>query len=161
MLDFVGPKNIFGDLRKMVIRTPEGKPLGWYIYSGSRNAVGEVLQIGADSASIGNILDHLFYDALAHGLIGLHGRLEPHLMQELTMRSCFFLRNGSWTLVHSDKVDLLNLFQSGTAFFSRLDGEWALRPGPAELASSPDRALSIFGAQGCCPYQERILKPRF
>jgi hypothetical protein len=30
-------------------------------------------------------------------------------------------------------LDLLNLLQSGTAFFSRLDGEWALRPGPSEL----------------------------
>ena len=54
---------------------------------------------------------------------------EPQFMQELTAKSCFFLRQGSWTLIHSKQAELSELFQSGSAFFSRLDGEWPLRPG--------------------------------
>jgi hypothetical protein len=133
-LDFISRRKAFGDVRKLVVRDKAQKAIGWFIYYGSPGVVGEVLQIGAEGASVGKVLDHLFYDAWAQGLIGLHGRCEPQFMQELTMRSCFFLRNESWTLIHSSKLDVANLIQSGTAFFSRLDGEWALRPGPEELA---------------------------
>ena len=54
-------------------------------------------------------------------------------MEELTQRACVFLRNGSWTLAHSNKPELLNGIFSGTAFFSRLDGEWSLRFGGGDM----------------------------
>lgn len=129
VLDFVMKRNVFGNLRKAVVRDKDRKIVGWYIYSVTKGGVGQVLQIGAQSSSVGVVLDHLFGDAGTHGLIGLEGRMEPQFMQELTAKSCFFFRNGSWTLVQSNKPDLLALLQSGTAFFSRLDGEWALRHG--------------------------------
>ncbi len=129
VLDFVAERGVFGDLRKALVRDHDGKIVGWYIYSIAPGGVGEVLQLGAASPAMGMVLDHLFYDAWKHGLVGIHGRMEPQFMQELTTRSCFFLRHGSWTLVHSNKPQLLNLFQSGTAFFSRLDGEWSFRHG--------------------------------
>lgn len=132
VLDFVVKRNVFGDLRKAVVRDKDRKIVGWYIYSINKGAVGQVLQIGALSASVGIVLDHLFRDAGNRGLIGLEGRMEPQFMQELTAKSCFFFRNGSWTLVQSSKPSLLAMLQSGTAFFSRLDGEWALRHGAGE-----------------------------
>ena len=135
VLKFVGQRKAFGGLRKAVVRDKDRKPIGWYIYYAPPGSIGEVLQIGAESASVGKVLDHLFCDAWERGLAGLLGRCEPQFMEELTMKSCFFLRQGSWTLIHSDKLELVNLIQSGSAFFSRLDGEWALRPGPGELAA--------------------------
>jgi hypothetical protein len=129
VLDFVGKRRVFGDLRKALVRGKDGKIVGWYIYSITPGAVGEVLQVGAESPSIAIVLDHLFYDAWKQGLVGIHGRMEPQFMQELTSKSCFFFRHGSWTLIQSNKPQLLSLFQSGTAFFSRLDGEWSLRHG--------------------------------
>lgn len=137
---FVGQRKAYGDLRSAVVLDKKRKAIGWYIYYAAPGSVGEVLQIGADSNSFGKVLDHLFYDAWEHGLIGLHGRCEPQFLQELTMKSCFLLRTGSWTLVHSNKIELLNLIQSGNAFFSRLDGEWALRPGPEELKGDVEAA---------------------
>jgi hypothetical protein len=133
VLDFVAKRKVFGDLHKALVREKDGKIIGWYVYSIAPGAVGEVFQIGAESRSIGIVLDHLFYDAWKRGLVGIHGRVEPQFMQELTGKSCFFLRHGSWTMVNSNKPHLLNLFQSGTAFFSRLDGEWSLRHGGAEI----------------------------
>src|ERR1700675_1528382 len=121
-IDFISKRGVFGDLRKGLVREKE-KIVGWYIYSTPTHGVGEVFQIGAHSSSVGVVLDHLFYDAWKRGLIGLHGRMEPQFMQELTTRSCFFFRHGSWTMIHSDKPELLVAFQSGNAFFSRLDGE--------------------------------------
>jgi hypothetical protein len=53
-------------------------------------------------------------------------------MEELTQRSSFFLRNGSWTLAHSRNPELLAPIFSGNAFFSRLDGEWCLRFGESQ-----------------------------
>jgi hypothetical protein len=124
---FVSDNKAYGEVRSIVVRD-QGLVIGWFIYYVVPGGVGEVLQVGAVSPSIGKVLDHLFYDAWKNQLIGLHGRLEPQFMQELTMRSCFFLRNGSWTLVNSAKPELLSVIQSGSCFFSRLDGEWALRP---------------------------------
>ena len=129
MLNFIGKRDAFGKVRRVLVRDENGKILGWFLYYLAPGEVGEVIQIGAESPSIGRVLDHLFYDGWKHGLIGLHGRMEPQFMQELTMRSCFFLRNGSWTLAHSRTPELLAPIQSGSAFFSRLDGEWCLRPG--------------------------------
>jgi hypothetical protein len=129
VLDFIATRKVFGDLRKALVRDKDGKIVGWYVYSIAPGAVGEVLQLGAASSAMGVVLDHLFYDAWKHELVGIHGRMEPQFMQELTSKSCFFLRLGSWTLVNSNRPELLNLFQSGSAFFSRLDGEWSLRHG--------------------------------
>lgn len=127
LVDFVARRGVLGAVRKIVVRDASRKIIGWYIYCESPGGIGEVLQVGADSPSVNKVLDHLFYDAWKRGLIGLHGRLEPQFMQELTTKACFFLRNGSWTLAHTTRPELLGLLQSGTAFFSRLDGEWSLR----------------------------------
>jgi hypothetical protein len=132
VLDFITKRKVFGDLRKALVRDKEGKIAGWYIYAVVPGGIGEVLQLGATSSSMGTVLDHLFFDAWEHDLIGIHGRMEPQFMQELTGKSCFFLRHGSWTLINSNRPQLVNLFQSGTAFFSRLDGEWSLRHGSRE-----------------------------
>ena len=128
VLDFLAKRKVFGELRRVLVRDKDHKILGWYIYYVAPGAVGEVVQIGAEGPAVGAVLDHMFYDAWKRGLSGLHGRLEPQFMQELTLKSCFFFRNGSWTLIHSGKPELAGLIQSGTAFFSRLDGEWSLRP---------------------------------
>jgi hypothetical protein len=127
VLQFVTKRKALGEVRRVLVRDKDKKAIGWFIYYVAPGAVGEVLQIGSDSPSVGKVLDHLFYDAWEQGLAGLHGRLEPQFMQELTQRSCFFLRNGSWTLVHSSKPEFLGPIQSGAAFFSRLDGEWPFR----------------------------------
>jgi hypothetical protein len=132
VLKFVEMRNAFGDLRKVALRDEKGKIYGWYIYGLRPGAIGEVLQVGAEAASVGKVLDHLFHEAWQNNLIGLQGRLEPQFMEELTQRSSFFLRNGSWTLAHSRTPELLGPIFSGNSFFSRLDGEWCLRFGQSQ-----------------------------
>ncbi len=129
VVDFVVRNKSLGEeVRKVAVRDKSGKLLGWYLYYVDRDEAAEVLQVGAETGCAQKVLDHLFYDAWSRGLIGLHGRLEPQFMEDLTLRSCFFLRNGSWTLAHSNKPELMALVHSGNAFFSRIDGEWGLRP---------------------------------
>lgn len=133
ILDFVKERNAYGELRKIVLHDEKGKILGWYIYGLPPGGIGEVLQIGADSTAAGKVIDHLFHEAWQSKLIGLHGRLEPQFMEELTRRSSFFLRNGSWTLAHSRRPELLGSIFSGNAFFSRLEGEGCLRFGASQV----------------------------
>jgi hypothetical protein len=132
VFDFIDRRKVFGTLRKALVRDKNKKIVGWYIYALRPGGMGDVLQIGTESPSAGVVLDHMFHDAWKNGLIGLQGRMEPQLMQELTARSCFFFRHGSWTMVHSGQLDLVSLVQGGNAFFSRLDGEWCLRHGGDE-----------------------------
>jgi hypothetical protein len=130
VFDFITRRNALGALRKVLVKDKDGKTIGWFIYSVRPNSpVCEVLQIGGLSPSIGLVLDHLFYDAWKAGLLAVHGRMEPQFMQELSGKSCFFFRHGSWTLAHSAQPELAMLLQSGNAFFSRLDGEWCFRHG--------------------------------
>lgn len=132
VLDFIARRKVLEPIRKAAVRDGSGKIVGWYVYTiPVKGGIGEVMQIGSQSPSVGMVLDHLFSDAWKHGLSALHGRMEPQFMQELTSRSCLFFRHGSWTLVQSTQPDLLSLLQSGTAFFSRLDGEWCFRHGGA------------------------------
>jgi hypothetical protein len=133
VLKFVETRNAYGSLRKVLLRDDKQKICGWYIYGLNPGGVGEVLQIGVEGASVGKVLDHLFHDAWQHDLIGLHGRQEPQFMEELTQRSSFFLRNGSWTLIHSRTPELSGPIFSGNAFFSRLDGEGCLRFGNGKV----------------------------
>jgi hypothetical protein len=39
---------------------------------------------------------------------------------------CVFHCRGPWVLVHAKQPELVRCFQGEKAFFSRLDGEWAL-----------------------------------
>jgi hypothetical protein len=133
VLNFVERRNAYGSLRKLLLRDHKGKIVGWYVYGLQPGRVGEVLQIGVDNIPAGKVLDHLFYDAWRSKLIGLHGRMEPQFMEELTRESSFFLRTGSWALAHSRSPELLAPIFSGNAFFSRLDGEGCLRFGASQV----------------------------
>jgi hypothetical protein len=116
-----------GELRRVQVRNESGRILGWFIYYANRGGVGQVLQIVARPVARGDVLDHLFNDARERGVIALHGRVDPALLQELSDHHCVFSRRGPWTLVHSRNPDLVSAFHRGEAFVSRLDGEWTVR----------------------------------
>lgn len=128
LLDFLGRMKAFGKLRKVLLRNEQGEIAGWYIYYLVEGGIGEVVQLGAMHSTMQAVLDHLSYDAWTHGAIALHGRLEPHLTQGSLERDCLIFI-GNRLLVHSRNSDLARLIQTGSAFLTRLDGEWCLRFG--------------------------------
>jgi hypothetical protein len=115
-----------GRLQKVVIRNDQ-QILGWYISHLDREGVANVLQIAAKPSSIHEVLDHLFYQAWREGAIAAAGRLEPRFAQALSDKYCLFHRRGPWMLLSSRKPELLQAFQRGDTFISRLDGEWCVR----------------------------------
>jgi len=126
LLSFMERMPTRGELRKVVVRDDSQKIVGWYIYYVKPNAVGEVVQIGGEPQFTKDILDHLFYDAWNHGLVGLHGVVPSRLMGDFSEKNCFFACRGGWTVAHSRNPEILEALNRGDAFLSRLDGEWCL-----------------------------------
>jgi hypothetical protein len=139
LLDFMARMSAYGSLRKILLRNRKGKIIGWYLYYLRRGGIGQVVQVGASHHSVDAVLDHLSYDAWTHGAIALHGRLDPHLSQEPLGKYCFYFL-GDRVLVHSRDPELARHIQSGSAFLTRLDGEWCIRFGTPDTVTRRDAA---------------------
>jgi hypothetical protein len=115
-----------GELRQTIVKSHRNETLGWYLYYLNPGGISEVVQFVATRAAGRAVWNHMLHDAWQGGAVALSGRLEPGWMAMLAESRCFFHR-GPWTLVHAKKPELPHSFLEGTAFFSRLEGEWCLR----------------------------------
>lgn len=116
-----------GPLRRTLVRSADGDPLGWYVAYFPRGRVGEVLQVAASEATIAAVLNRMFADATRDGVIGLNGRLDPELVQAYSDAHCILSRRGPLVLAHARDPALMALLHRGEMFLSRLDGEWPAR----------------------------------
>lgn len=114
-----------GTLRGAVVRQAD-RVIGWYLYHVDLDRTATVLQIAAEPASYGDVVDDLFAQASADGAIAVSGRVDSRNLQALTDRYCVLHRRGPWVLVKAKHPDLLRPFETGEACFSRFDGEWCL-----------------------------------
>src|SRR5215472_4157981 len=101
----------------------------WAEYDVKPGSVGEVVQVGGDKKYTKDVLDHLFFDAWKQGVIGLHGVVDRRRMADFSDRGSIFTCRGGWNVAFSRNPKLLNVFECGKAFLTRLDGEWCLDPG--------------------------------
>ncbi len=116
----------FGDFKKVLVRDSRREVVGWFMYYLKPGSTSTVLQFVARKDAAGEILDCLFNHARRHGAATITGRLYPRYMQELSDKRCYFHRDGSWVLVHSNNDELLNVIHRGDAFLTGLEGEWSL-----------------------------------
>src|SRR5579872_2669901 len=119
--------NGHGNFEKVAVRNAARELIGWFVYYLDRDGMGEVLQIGSKKTSVHEVLDHLFHHAWHNGAVALRGRLEPGLMPELLARRGLSHHRRYWTLIHSQKPELLDAIHRGDAFLTRLEGEWCMR----------------------------------
>lgn len=129
LLNFMERRSSRGRLRKVVARNGENRIVGCYIYYVKPGAVGEVVQICGERASMKELLDSLLCDAWSKGVIALHGVAQSDIIADLSDKNCIFTCRGGWALAHSKRPELLEILEQGKAFLSRLDGEWCLNPG--------------------------------
>jgi hypothetical protein len=129
LLSFMQRRPARGSLRKLLLRDESGKIVGWYIYYVKPGAIGEVVQVGGDPFLTTDILNHLFVDAHQRGVIALHGTVDYLRMLDFSEMGCIFTCRGGWTMARSRNPELIELLERGSAFLSRLDGEWCLDPG--------------------------------
>lgn len=126
LLPFMTRMHPHASLRKFVLRDESQKIVGWYIYYVKPGAIGQVVQVGGQKEDIKEILEHLFHDAWACGVAGLHGTVPYQMMAHYSEMNCIFTCHGGWTVVHSRNPELIELLSRGDASLSRLDGEWCL-----------------------------------
>jgi hypothetical protein len=124
LLEVLAQKKMHENFRKIVVHNAENQISGWYVYYANPGGVSEVLQIGAKHDTIKEVLGHLFRHAWIQGVVALSGGIDPKFIQEFSDKLCLFNHGGSWLLIHSREVELIDKFHRGEVFFSRLEGEW-------------------------------------
>ena len=127
LLEQTGRKKRHGTLRARAVFEGKDRVIGWYLYYVQAGGICEVVQIAARNGWFDCVLRRLLADAWRHGAAAVRGRLDPHHLQELSDRHCWLRQEGPFVLVHSRRPDVLAAIQQGSAFLSRLEGEWWLR----------------------------------
>lgn len=124
MLEQAARKTWHGTLRARAVLDGQRQPIGWFLHYVRPGAASEVVQLAARNGAFDGVLQRLLADAWRHGAVAVRGRLEPRYAQELSARHCWLRREGPWLLVHSRHAEVLAAIQAGSAFLSRLEGEW-------------------------------------
>lgn len=113
-------------LRARAVRARD-RLVGWYVYYARPDAVGRVLQLGADEGFRSLVLRHLFTDARREGNVALSGSCDPRWADDLVINHCVFREGASWLVGFSSDETLLDALDSPDAFVGRLEGEGWLR----------------------------------
>lgn len=125
LLRVLAHKRHRGRLQKVAVHAGNGRLLGWYLYYLGRSGIAEVVQVGGHEEAIGEVLDHLFYDAWQRGASAASGLIDAALFQPLSHRGCIFHRPAaSWMLVHTRDQRILDAIHAGDIFLTRMEGEW-------------------------------------
>lgn len=111
-------------LHRRLVRDARGEIAGWFLHLAERGGVSEVVQVAARKGAADAVFDLLVADAWRAGAVMLSGRLEPSMVREMSLRHSYFRQLGPWALVHAKDPDVLAAILSGSAFWSRLEGEW-------------------------------------
>ena len=111
-------------LRQRLVRDGHGELVGWFLYFLEPGGESEVVQLVAGKGAGDAVFHLLLADAWSCGAVMLTGRLEPNMVREMSVRHSYFRQVGPWMVAHSTQPDILEPIRSGSAFLSRLEGEW-------------------------------------
>jgi hypothetical protein len=143
LLSQLAAKTRHGPLQARMVRDPDGKVAGWFLYYLDRG-MSRVMQLAARPDRTRPVLEHLFQHASKRGALALEGRMDPRFVSDLREMQCFFQGCGELTLLHAREPSVLMPLLRGDAFFSRLEGEWWLRfHGEAAVAAPGNPAGQI------------------
>lgn len=139
-IDWLWPRLDFlyaaGPSEQILVKSPGGEPLGWYVYQMTDARIARVSQLVGHSKTLGSVLDHLVHRAAQRGAIAVTGRVLPRQLQTFIDRNCLIHRRSTFTLIHARDPELLQAFETGRAFLSLFDGE-----GPVQVWNHPQIAL--------------------
>jgi len=112
------------DLRRVVLRSVDGRLVGWYLYLTAPGGIAQTIQVGSHPAESSLVFKHLYYDAWKQGSLAVSGGLQPEHLLTVTQPPGILTHGGSWTVVHSKNPALLRSVLDGDAWLTRLEGEW-------------------------------------
>jgi len=128
LLEESARKTRHGKLRACAVLEGERRLIGWYLYYARAGGVSEVVQVAARNGSFGRVLQRLLVDGLATRAAAVRGRLDPRHLRELSGPALLAPLRGyldaGFTRATPNSPAAIH---QGSAFLSRLEGEWWLR----------------------------------
>jgi hypothetical protein len=115
-------KTTIGEMVCGAVHTANGTPVGLFIYHGSPNGVGQVLQCIARPNRTAAVLDRMFAYAAENGLIAIRGRSTPEIVDAMPDRHLIFTSKAS-TVVAAKDPAILSALAEGRALLTGLAGE--------------------------------------
>jgi hypothetical protein len=109
-----------------IVSSPNGMPVGLFLYHVRRGHVAIVTQILAAKGREGAVLDRAILHAVSMGAVAIRGRAYPSLMPALTERRVVLLPELA-SVAFTRNPDILSHLRQGTAFFTGLAGEQWMR----------------------------------
>jgi hypothetical protein len=134
LFDELATVRALGELVGQLVRTRDGRVLGWYIYFLLPRGPARVLQVVGRDRDVGRVLDHLFYHAWSGGAAAVLGRVEPRLLEPLAGRRCLMHYGPTASLAHSRDLEMIGAIASGRSLLTRLDSEWWMQDEMVDLA---------------------------
>ncbi|HUF80843.1 MAG TPA: hypothetical protein VMN03_06880, partial [Burkholderiales bacterium] len=126
LLAQVTAKKRHGRIQARLVRDPDGRVAGWFLYY-LNPGMSRVVQLAARTDRVRVVLEHLFQHASERGTLALEGRMDPRFASELGAMHCFFHAGGESTLLHARDPSVVAPLLRDDAFFTRMEGEWWLR----------------------------------
>ena len=115
-----------GEPVSRVVLSPQGTPVGLFLYHARKGHVAVVTQILAAKGREGAVLDRAILHAASAGAVAIRGRATPTLMPALTERRAVMLPELT-SVAFTRNPAILTHLQQGTAFFTGLAGEQWMR----------------------------------
>ncbi len=114
-----------GELHGSLVRDEEAQVIGWYLYQVTPGDKGHIIQVEAKRGDEATVLQHLYSDAKHRGATLLHGRVEPNLQVPIVKENrCWIHSRYDRSLIHSRRSDILQAIYTGSAIFTRMEGEF-------------------------------------
>lgn len=118
-----GLEEFHGKLTGVLVESPEGAPIGSYVYYRKPTLLSKVLMIAATPNGGDGVLAHLLNDSWKHGCSAVGGRVPPRLQHAFARVPCQMDPRPKWFLAHSRSEPLMQAITNGEDMLSELDGE--------------------------------------
>jgi len=125
-LDHASLKDRHGGQVRRIVTGRNGSPVGCYLYYGRPGGIAWVLQVLANQADFGAVVDDLLIHAMERGCVAVRGRMCPGLSEALLTRRCLFFHQSS-TIYRTTDAEVSAALRSGDALVTGLAGESWIR----------------------------------
>jgi hypothetical protein len=102
-----------------------GAVVGWCLYRLRRDRVAEVIQLGAERGSEGDVVAALLDQARSRGAVAIEGQLDPTLLAACLDRAIpVFHAHGTPSLLLHGAAGPVRALRCGEGMLTRLEAEW-------------------------------------